>query len=630
MRLKLFLISFLLLFFFNLQAQDDCDCPDIIDPVCVIDDTGDIISFDNACLANCAGYTDDLLQPCDIIDECTAEIFAESIDEENFIWLFSYTSTGNVVEQQWDFGDGTTSSEVSPEHTYTFPGIYFVSLTTICADGSTATDLHILYAGNCYNIIIAIQSNPSTYAFGSIANSQVLSYFWDFDDGQTSTSAVPVHTFPGAGTYNVSLTTVHADECEWTSFQTIIIEEPCICPDIYDPVCVINPDGELIEFDNACFAECEGYTPEEFVDCALGECFVEISATQIDDEAFVWQFEGITSNDVISYHWSFGDGTTSDLENPVHTYQEPGLYIVHLTITTAFCEYTAFYFLIAGNCDNVIIASPINNYTIAFGYISSGVVELHWDFGDGNTSTENTPVHTYEEDGFYTVSLTTYHENGCSWTSTIELEIGCICPDNYDPVCVVNPDGEIIEYTNFCEAECDGYNLEDLVECGDDCICPDIWDPVCVVTDFGEEYLFGNACEAECAGFEEGEYVPCGDEDSPFDNGQGGKDDFSITENELPGVSGEITSNSLHVMDLNLYPNPVTSSELMIEFYTEKSINTQLYILAVDGSVLSNKALEQAKGKQKIVINVDQYERGIYFVKIITDQTEQVMKFIKL
>jgi hypothetical protein len=48
----------------------------------------------------------------------------------------------------------------------------------------------------------------------------------------------------------------------------------CDCPNEYDPVCVETPNGGIIEFDNACYAECEGYTPDDFVDCPL-ECEIE-------------------------------------------------------------------------------------------------------------------------------------------------------------------------------------------------------------------------------------------------------------------------------------------------------------------------------------------------------------------
>ena len=469
---QLIICCFLFLGISNATAQLDCDCDFTNAPVCVITDDGSLTSFPNACQAECAGYGEDSLVDCDS-GICSAIIIASQVDDEGFIWAFGSITTGDVISQFWTFGDGETSTEAAPVHTYTTPGLYLVTLTVTTADGCTATAHHFLYAGNCYNIIIAIPSGNSTYAFGSIANGTVLSYFWQFGDGDTSNEPAPVHTYPGSGIYDVSLTTLHEDSCTWTSTITLNVEGDCICPDIYDPVCVIADNGDIIEFDNFCFAECAGYGPEDIVPCDGVECSAEIIAIPEDDENFVWYFEGSTTGNVISYEWTFGDGEGSTEANPVHVYTTPGVYFVSLTIVTADgCTDTDIHILYAGNCYNIIIAIPSGNATYAFGSIAnSGVLSYFWQFGDGETSSDPTPVHTYPSPGSYDVSLTTLHEDSCTWTSTITIEVAgdCICPDIYDPVCVLGDDGSIIEFDNICFAECAGYGPEDIVPCDETC-----------------------------------------------------------------------------------------------------------------------------------------------------------------
>jgi plastocyanin len=124
-----------------------------------------------------------------------------------------------------------------------------------------------------------------------------------------------------------------------------------------------------------------------------------------------------TSNhDIISYVWTFGDGHMGDGENPSHTYEEPGGYLVCLTITDN-----------AGCVDDVcheVIVVPGEPMGASFGYsIGAGGLSVHfhnqsnganeqtqwtWDFGDGTGSTEASPTHHYTAAGSYTVCLTMF------------------------------------------------------------------------------------------------------------------------------------------------------------------------------------------------------------------------------
>ena len=236
-------------------------------------------------------------------------------------------------------------------------------------------------------------------------------------------------------------------------------------------------------------------------------CNALILASQVSH--FTFAFGSIVSGSPVSYAWNFGDGNTSTAPAPVHTYQEIGIYLVTLTVTSATgCTFTAFHVLYAGPpCYNIIIALAQGNLTYAFGAIATGNVHSwHWDFGDGHTSSEPAPVHTFPSFGTYLVTLTTITEDNCTYTDTTILHLApdCVCPEIYDPVCVITPEGKFIEFENACVACCYGY--DQFVPC-EDCVCPDIWDPVCVTTCGGALLTFGNACEAECAGYDV--YEPC-------------------------------------------------------------------------------------------------------------------------
>ncbi|HSY76160.1 MAG TPA: PKD domain-containing protein, partial [Bacteroidia bacterium] len=122
------------------------------------------------------------------------------------------------------------------------------------------------------------------------------------------------------------------------------------------------------------------------------------------------------------YHWSFGDGDTSDIQNPTETYTNPGSYTVSLSISDS---------------SGCVIALVINNYIIAHPPVSRVSVNpvacpgapvsfasqslytssVLWNFGDGDTSTNINPVHKYAHSGRYTVTLTAHSHAGCDSTT---------------------------------------------------------------------------------------------------------------------------------------------------------------------------------------------------------------------
>lgn len=119
---------------------------------------------------------------------------------------------------------------------------------------------------------------------------------------------------------------------------------------------------------------------------------------------------------VISWQWDFGDGNTSNLQNPVHTFVNPNqVYKVRLTITSlSACgkiSRTRQVFpsgFEAGTIDFTFLNVCDSGY-YRFTNLSSGIqqpgISYLWDFGDGGTSTDVHPLHTFSSDGSYNVKL---------------------------------------------------------------------------------------------------------------------------------------------------------------------------------------------------------------------------------
>ncbi|MFY9750701.1 MAG: PKD domain-containing protein [Methanoregula sp.] len=114
----------------------------------------------------------------------------------------------------------------------------------------------------------------------------------------------------------------------------------------------------------------------------------------------------------MTYHWDFGDGTNSAMQNPTHTYLSSGEYTVSLTVTNQFGSGTRTVadFIWAGYPPeanfSALPSEGIIPLTVAFTDLSKNTpADWTWDFGDGTTSSEQNPVHTYTQTGIYDVRL---------------------------------------------------------------------------------------------------------------------------------------------------------------------------------------------------------------------------------
>ena len=217
----------------------------------------------------------------------------------------------------------------------------------------------------------------------------VFSWSWDFDDnGATSILANPTHTFSGSGTYNVKLVVSTADGC----LDSIII------PVTVNPLPTAN-----YSHSGVCFGH-----PTSFTDLST-----------------------ISGASITNFYWDFDDnGATSTQQNPTHTFSGVGSYSVQLIVETNHgCRDT-----LVQTVD--ILPSPVPAFTwsqvchgdptvFTDGSTATGgsVTSWVWDFGDGNTSTQQNPSNTYQNPGTYNVQLVTTSNAGCVDSITIPVTV---------------------------------------------------------------------------------------------------------------------------------------------------------------------------------------------------------------
>lgn len=351
-----------------------------------------------------------------ISPECQAMFFYFQADPvDPYTYAFRNVSMGSYTEVLWSFGDSTFSSETDPIHTFPGEGTYYVCLTI--SDGadcnSTYCEYVVIGGGGygCENYFLYNYSNnePYTLTFeGYLYSGQQAEYYsWDFGDGTYGNGQTVTHTYQpqGISIYMVGLTTIvmdsMGDSCMYTTYQEVWLDNqyPCSAYFFY------YPDSSDVLTIN-------------FIDQSFNP------AGQMPD----------------SWLWEFGDGTSSTLQNPVHTYADTAYYTVCLTIsdsagmcTNTYCEeiFTG-YPPPPSDCESFIM--PINMYglTVDFqGYtISPFETSYTWDFGDGTTGTGEYISHTFPAPGIYNVYLTTIDATGCTFQTFTQIWV-----DNSYPGC---------------------------------------------------------------------------------------------------------------------------------------------------------------------------------------------------
>lgn len=310
---------------------------------------------------------------------------AKNICQGATIQFFDNSTGENIIERYWEFpgGEPSISTETNPSVYYPNAGHFSVRLT-LTTNSLTNTKEEPSFITVESNQLTAqanfsfTQSGPLIQFSNASQNASSLS--WTFGDGATSSLETPAHAFQDTGFFEVTL--------------------------IVSNVCNADTLVQLVYMEN--------YVDAQFSASPLSGC-----------APLAVQFTNETDHTTVS-HWSLpgGDPAESSDPNPVVTYWQAGLYDVtlqagtapfsdavqHLQFIEALPSPTAEFELSA---DGLMIG--ISNY-------SQHADQYHWDFGDGNTSADAEPAHTYAAPGNYLITLVA--ENGCGTdTATFNLLI---------------------------------------------------------------------------------------------------------------------------------------------------------------------------------------------------------------
>jgi len=379
----------------------------------------------------------------------------------------------NLAGSIWNFGDGTLdSTRTSPGHVYADTGLYTITLI-----GTSVT--HACTASVSHTVEVKPLPTPSAMVLDSFGCQPFVFralntsggtgfYVWNFGDGEFSTQNAPTHTYVHAGAYTVRLEMTDLFGCSntWAYAPVNVYPKPlaqfrydktdlCTTPAVI-PFENQSVDADSYVWDFGPFGGSLLTNPTISVpdrttirvglmaenaygcrDTAEQEILVYTAPVLdfgIEDARGCSPLAVLFENASLGlnrYAWDFGDGSRAEEAEPLHVFEKPGLYTVTLYASADSVCFDSLRF------DNLVqvLVSP----TAAFSYEEvtdttvnpNGIIRFfdasvytsswRWDFGDGDSSRLQNPVHRYGVNGPKMVTLIAANGTGCTDTAAVAI-----------------------------------------------------------------------------------------------------------------------------------------------------------------------------------------------------------------
>lgn len=328
------------------------------------------------------------------------------------------TITTGTLNYTWTFGDGNSSMAVHPNHSYLSASSYAVWLKAVsdigCADSAlqniTAIDSKIAATFTKGSGKQCLSGN--SFSFTNTTTGSGNTFIWNFGDGTTSNqNGTVTHSYTTSGIKTVQLKAQSPKGCFDSTSQTIeVLAQPLASFVLPTKVCQ-------------------------------------------DSAAMFVNSSTIPSGASAVYTWTFGDGNSSSVTSPSHTYTTAGLFNVTLKVTTNnSCEHDSTQVVRVGAKPSAAFSKTyLGNGNTKFTPLVSSMAVYNWTFGDGISTSGFSPTHQYLTKGAYTVSLFVEENDGCNNNATdtvnIPTSVGIdeITQNNIGLQALPNPFGNSIE-----------------------------------------------------------------------------------------------------------------------------------------------------------------------------------------
>ncbi|MBN2638284.1 MAG: PKD domain-containing protein [Bacteroidales bacterium] len=336
---------------------------------------------------------------------------ATTIDNIQFNGTSTDAAGATSVAWHWDFGDGDTANVQNPTHRFSVAGQDTVTLT-VTINGTCTSSISKVVTVSPYVIPNFTTSVSCLHDMTYFTDSSVVepgtsiqTWIWIFGDGDTTFVNSPAspnvtHVYGTQNTYRVKLVTVTT-----SGYERSVTKDVTVVP---KPTANFN-------YQVGCYR-----TPTTFTDRSLTN----------------------GGSALTSWHWTLGDGNTSNAQDTTHIYAYPGSYNVNLYIQNADgCRDTVQRTVVIDTLPTVDFTMSndtiCQNGTIQFTGQSSTAATWDWDFGNGNTSNYRVTSSQYTVPGLDTVTLTVADVHGCTsaTSKTVYVRPGPVANFDFNILC---------------------------------------------------------------------------------------------------------------------------------------------------------------------------------------------------
>ncbi|MBL3654989.1 PKD domain-containing protein [Fulvivirga sediminis] len=365
------------------------------------------------------GNSDQITKTITITDSQAPDINFnnETICSNTPVEFTNINNSGGITSYNWSFGDSNTSTEANPSNQYATSGDYTVNLSVESANGcSNFVEKDITIYDEpvpSFDSPTGLVCTNDVYTFKNTTDGSFggnLSWKWKVNGDSVANTQDLNYEFPTGGYKEIKL----------------IASIPGCAAEAIDVLTNIN-DGPVPAF-------------------------------QVNDDCVgtPMQFSNQSEGNITNYHWDFGNGYTSSLENPFFEYGDPGTFDVTLNvINDVGCESDLTRSVSVYQLPNV----QFNNELACEGSLTqfidasevgdANLQAWRWEFDDGEFSTERNPTHNFAADGRYDVKLAVTTTNGCkdSIQQPVSVNPAPEVDFSYDKLCLK----EVVEFTDQSE-----------------------------------------------------------------------------------------------------------------------------------------------------------------------------------
>jgi gliding motility-associated-like protein len=379
-------------------------------------------------------------------------------------------STGTITNRHWDFGNGNNSTQINPSATFLASGVYTIKLVVSNgADKDSSTQTITVFSSPIVDFAAdrsALCPNDSMHFTNHVTagSAPVTQYAWGFGNGIASSDMNASYRFPQSGIYDVTLVVQDTNGCNghltkpafitvWPKPGAAFTATPltsCGSSQIVDFTSQASGNGLVYDWHFGDSTSSASANPSHLYSYGnrVAKMFVRNNFGCIDSAAqnvnviyvkanFFAYKTTVCAGEKVNFvdnspmagrtwHWDFGDGTSSSKQNPAKIYTHPGVYSVTFIVTDGLCRdssTTVNYITVTQGFAVSFTADNHNSCTVPFtvnftSNAPSGTT-LTWNFGDGNADTTANPTNTYTTASIYGVSLTAVDSTGCTVSSTI-------------------------------------------------------------------------------------------------------------------------------------------------------------------------------------------------------------------